>query len=154
MSEPKIELLDPPLAGGCQCGKVRYEVGMRPVGAHFCHCRMCQRAVGNVFAALAPVLREHLRWTTEPPQFFRSSTSAQRGFCAACGTPLTFAYDKSKWMCVTTGSLDHPEQVPPTIHYGVESRLPWLHANEDLPGEETSINYDMAGMTVFQFRDR
>ena len=152
MAEPKIELLDTPLTGGCQCGAVRYRVDMQPVGAHFCHCRMCQRAVGNVFASLAPVLKERLVWDKKPPQFFKSSTAAQRGFCAQCGTPLTFAYNQSRWICVTTGSLDEPARVPPTVHYGIESQVHWLHLHEELPREETSTNYDMKDMTVFQYQ--
>ena len=44
---------DEPLAmsGGCQCGAVRFRVtsfGRSSV----CHCRMCQKATGGLFAAL------------------------------------------------------------------------------------------------------
>lgn len=152
MAEPKIELLSEPLTGGCQCGAVRYAVAMQPVGAHFCHCRMCQRAVGNVFAALAPVLKDKLKWSRNPPEFFKSSTAAQRGFCPKCGTPLTFAYNKSKWICVTIGSLDDPARVPPTVHYGIESQVHWLHLHEELPREETGVNDELKTMTVFQFQ--
>ena len=152
MSEPTIELLQAPLTGGCQCGAVRYELGMKPVGTHFCHCRMCQRAVGNVFATLAPVHKDQVRWPKGAPAFFRSSSAAQRGFCPKCGTPLTFAYDSSKWLCVTVGSLDDPAQAKPTIHYGVESQVHWLHLHEELPREETEVHDDMKGMQVFQFQ--
>jgi len=62
MTEPAFEPLKAPLSGGCQCGAVRYESSMKPVGTHFCHCRMCQRAVGNVFATLAPVHKDKIRW--------------------------------------------------------------------------------------------
>jgi hypothetical protein len=151
MTEPEIIPLDPPLTGGCQCGAVRYALHMQPVGAHYCHCRMCQRAVGNVFAALAPALKEKIEWTTRPPDFFRSSSAAQRGYCSKCGTPLTFAYDQSKWMCVTIGSLDVPEKVPPTKHYGIESQVHWLNLNDVLPREETGINYNMKDMAIFQY---
>ena len=37
--------------GGCQCGKYRYEMDVLKWG-HVCHCRMCQRATGGLFAAL------------------------------------------------------------------------------------------------------
>ena len=43
--------------GGCQCGAVRYEAAGPPSRTHFCHCRMCQKALGNLFAALAPFKR-------------------------------------------------------------------------------------------------
>ena len=150
MTEPVIELPETPMRGGCQCGAVRYEIAMQPVGTHFCHCRMCQRAVGNVFATLAPVHKDRLRWTQGQPSMFRSSSAAQRGFCEKCGTPLSFAYDKSKWICVTVGSLDEPNRVKPTIHYGIESQLHWLQLHEELPREETEINEDIRNMTVFQ----
>ena len=39
------------LSGGCQCGRVRYEASVDSFDAYWCHCRMCQRAVGNVAAA-------------------------------------------------------------------------------------------------------
>jgi hypothetical protein len=43
------------LTGGRQCGAVRYALSALPEDAHFCHCRMCQKAVGGPFAALAGV---------------------------------------------------------------------------------------------------
>jgi hypothetical protein len=144
-----------PLTGGCQCGAVRYELTMQPKGVHYCHCRMCQKAVGNVFATLVPVKREHLRWTEKEPAFFASSTVAKRAFCAACGTPLTFAYDKSPWICVTLGSLDQPALVLPEIHYGIESQVPWLKVDDALPREKTKEGElaPTAGMTNHQHAD-
>ncbi len=141
------------LSGGCQCGAVRYEVSMRPQGVHLCHCRMCQRAVGNVFAALAPVKRSALRWLDEEPAQFASSTVARRGFCPHCGTPISFAYNESEWIALATGSFDDPAALPPTIEYGVESRLPYLHPREDCEQQETGASYGYtSGMIVQQFQ--
>lgn len=138
------------LSGGCQCGAVRYRLGMKPRKVHYCHCRMCQRAVGNVFASLVPVQKTALSWEGESePSFYRSSSMATRGFCARCGTPLSFAYDKSEWIAVTTGSLDQPDRVRPEIHYGVESQVPWLRINDDLPRERTDES-QLAGIVSYQ----
>src|SRR4029077_9281282 len=115
------------VTGGCQCGAVRYRLSMQPQRTHFCHCRMCQRAVGNVFAALTGVHKDKLEWTQGAPAFFASSSLAQRGFCAKCGTPLTFAYNEAEWIYVTLGSLDEPTITRPEKHFGIESQLPWLH---------------------------
>jgi len=152
MAEPEIELLSTPMRGGCQCGAVRYELSMKPVGTHFCHCRMCQRAVGNVFATLAPVHKDRMRWTKGTPSLFRSSSAAQRGFCEKCGTPLSFAYNESRWICLTVGSLDEPGGVKPTVHYGIESQLHWLQLHEELPREETTVNEGMKNMAVYQYQ--
>ncbi len=129
------------ITGGCQCGAVRYTLARVP-DTEFCHCRMCQRAVGNVFAALSMVAKDELRWTKGKPAFYRSSSVAQRGFCRECGTPLTFAYDDRLRIEVTTGSLDDPEIAPVQEHFGVESRLSWLHVNEDLPHHRTGESAD------------
>jgi hypothetical protein len=128
------------LTGGCQCGAVRYALHAAPEGAHLCHCRMCQKAVGGPFAALAPVREADLTWTRGRPAIFRSSPVAERGFCAACGTPLTFRYLRKGWIDVTIGSLDRPAEAPPELHYGVESRLAWLDGLAALPARPTGAN--------------
>lgn len=143
-----------PVTGGCQCGAVRYALSAQPGGAHFCHCRMCQRAVGGPFAALAGVTRSQLSWTRGQAAVFSSSSVADRGFCSACGTPLFFAYKDGDWISLTIGSLDHPEAHPIEIHYGVESRLPWLQLCDGLPEEETAASETsaakLAGMVSHQ----
>ena len=128
----------PPVTGGCQCGAVRYALSSPLKDAHFCHCRMCQRATGGLFAALAAVPKADIVWTNGAPKFFPSSSVAVRGFCAHCGTPLTFAYLNGPNLCVTIGSLDHPENAPIANHYGVESKAPWLKFCDGLPEVETA----------------
>lgn len=127
-------------SGGCQCGAVRYALYALPEGTHLCHCRMCQKAVGGPFAALAPVRHRDFAWTRGAPSTFLSSTEAARDYCAACGTPLTFRYLDSAWIDVTLGSLDRPAAVAPGQHFGVESRLAWLDALGALPSETTELN--------------
>ncbi len=69
------------ITGGCQCGQVRYAISGPLFGAHICHCRMCQKAFGNFFAALAGVKKSDLRWTMGKPAYYRSSSIVRRGFC-------------------------------------------------------------------------
>lgn len=141
------------ISGGCQCGGVRYRSAMAPQNVHYCHCRMCQRAVGNIFATLVPVRKDKVTWTGTPT-FFQSSSKAKRGFCAACGTPLSFAYDDSDWICFTLGSLDDPGAVRPVIHYGIESQIPWFHLEDGLPWEATEeASQFLSGLVSFQRRD-
>lgn len=140
MQDPRSKLL----VGGCQCGAVRYRAEGQPRKVHYCHCRMCQRAVGNVFAAFVPIRKDQLTWEGTP-SLFRSSSIAERGFCSRCGTPLSFAYDKSGWICLALGSLDEPTAVRPEAHYGIESQVPWLHFADDLPRERTNES-EVSGM--------
>jgi hypothetical protein len=124
--------------GGCQCGAVRYAFYVPLENAHVCHCRMCRRATGGVFAALAGAAPENFAWTRGTPAFFASSSLAKRGFCEKCGTPLSFKYDTANARIYTTiGSLDHPEQVTLVKQFGIESQLPWVRFCEDVPAERT-----------------
>jgi hypothetical protein len=152
MTNPK----QPVLTGGCQCGAVRYALYAEPEGASVCHCRMCQKALGNAFAPFAPVRAADFRWTRGKPSVYRSSPIVERGFCRDCGTPLSFRYTDGDWIDVSIGSLDHPDRVPPVKHVGTESRLPWLHLADDLPSSRTenSMRPDrIAEMQTFQHPD-
>jgi hypothetical protein len=125
------------IVGGCQCGAVRYRVTARLRNPHICHCRMCQKAFGSYFAPLAAVQRQALEWTRGEPALYRSSEAAERGFCADCGTPLTFAYVDQAMICVSLGSLDDPAAVAPRRAYGLESKLPFFAELGALPGTRT-----------------
>jgi hypothetical protein len=131
---PKAELA---MTGGCQCGAVRYALFETPVST-VCHCRMCQKAVGGPFAALSKVPIAQFAWTRGEPASFQSSSAAERHFCAACGTPLTFHYLDADEIEVTTGSLDTPAQVPITTNVGVEGRLPWI--DRLMPGQLPEVS--------------
>jgi len=125
-------------SGGCQCGAVRYAFYAPLENAHVCHCRMCQRATGGVFASLAGGTLGDFAWTRGTPTFFASSNLARRGFCERCGTPLSFKYDTpAARMYTTIGSLDRPEEVELIKQYGIESQLPWVKFCEDVPAERT-----------------
>jgi hypothetical protein len=126
------------LTGGCQCGAVRYALYAEPQSSDICHCRMCQKATGNLFMAAAGVPLADFAWTRGEPVWFQSSSLAERGFCARCGTPLAFRYVGRPKMTITIGSLDEPARVPPRDQIGVESRLPWLDEVLRLPGKTTA----------------
>lgn len=122
------------MTGGCQCGRVRYEARIADDDAYLCHCTMCRRATGGVSIAFKNVKKVDLTWTTQPPDHFASSPIAQRGFCSACGTPLTFEFPDSENMDLTVGSFDDPSRFVPRHNFSVETMLPnWLHP-ADLPG--------------------
>ena len=121
------------LEGGCQCGRIRYSVQVHDDGAYLCHCRMCQRATGGVSIAFKNVKKAELYWTHEPDRY-ASSPIAKRGYCRACGTPLTFEFPDSEHLDLTLGSFDTPGLFRPTHHFGVES---WHEAWLDTGGLPT-----------------
>ncbi len=114
------------ISGGCQCGAIRYYVSAVTDTSHICHCRMCQKAVGNFFAALVGVPKDALSWTRGEPATFMSSEHVARGFCGRCGTPLFYEYILGVDLALTTGSLDDPSRFPPKDQFGMEAVMPWF----------------------------
>jgi hypothetical protein len=130
------------ITGGCQCGAIRFATTELFDNARICHCRMCQKAVGNFFAALVSTPKECLIWTRGTPARFMSSADVERGFCAKCGTPLF--YDPLKWdeISLMIGALDNPAAVKPISQDSVESRMPWFHEIVSVPTKGTSEDID------------
>ena len=130
------------VSGGCQCGRVRYSAVIDNDEAYLCHCRMCQRATGGVSIALKSVSRNNVTWTTCEPDRYPSSPIANRGFCSACGTSLTFEFadEQSTEMDLTVGSFDDPYRFQPVSHFAIESRHDdWLDTS-GLPGKRSEDN--------------
>ena len=97
---------------------------------------MCQKFSGAPILGGTTLPTKALHFTKGSPKYYRSSNIAERGFCATCGTALVYRGligQWTKWAMVFTASLDQPEKFPPTYHLGVESAMPWLDINDDLP---------------------
>jgi hypothetical protein len=121
--------------GGCQCGAVRFRID-GPLGdASVCHCRMCQKAFGNVYAPLVSLGTADLTWTRGVAARFKSSNYVERGFCSACGTPLF--YEAPDGIALAIGAFDHPETIVPVAQFGVEGKLPFADAIPSLPNRHT-----------------
>ena len=121
------------LTGGCQCGAVRYAAVVDSRDGYYCHCRMCQRASGNVAAAFCNGPKSALSITHGQVAHYMSSPFGRRGFCRNCGTPLTFDYLEGANIDLTLGSLDDPARILLTSHFGVESRVPGWVPDDGLP---------------------
>ena len=132
----------PIYTGGCQCGAVRFRVEGALHHASICHCRMCQKAFGSFYAPLATVNEGTLRWTRGEPKRFRSSSIATRGFCAECGTPLSFEADDG--VALAIGAFDDPASVAPDKQWGIENKLPYVDALHDLPGQRTEDDEEVS----------
>ncbi|ADU12761.1 GFA family protein [Asticcacaulis excentricus] len=128
--------------GGCQCGAVRFRVEGELGHGSICHCRMCQKAYGNVFAPLVSVREAMLLWTKAEPKRFQSSNLVQRGFCPDCGTPLT--YEAPDGVALSIAAFDDPTDIAPVIQFGTEGRLPWVNGLHNLPERTTLEDVEAA----------
>ncbi|MBS0411073.1 MAG: GFA family protein [Proteobacteria bacterium] len=141
--------------GGCQCGAVRFAVE-GPLGrASICHCRMCQKAFGSPFGALVSVPVAELIWTGERGRF-QSSNKVTRGFCAGCGTPLTFEWGET-YIDLAIAAFDRAGEITPAIQLDRESRLLWIDHVAALPGrppqEAEAAAARMAKIVSYQHPD-
>ncbi len=137
--------MNDPKYGGCQCGNIRFVANSLLDNPHVCHCRMCQKAVGNFFAALVGVPLKDFTWTRGTPALFKSSELVERGFCADCGTPLFFKHAEKKHISISIGSFDYPETIPLEFQLGMEGRLPQVDQLSNLQDYGTTEEADSEG---------
>ncbi|KQT54185.1 aldehyde-activating protein [Aureimonas sp. Leaf454] len=126
----------PVYTGGCQCGAVRFRVEGALGRASICHCRMCQKAFGAFYAPLVNVDDDTIRWTRGEPSRFASSDLVRRGFCSACGTPLT--YEAPDGLALAIGAFDDPSTVAPILQFGTEAKLAYVDRLHQLPARGTA----------------
>jgi hypothetical protein len=123
-AKPKL-----PQTGGCQCGKVRYEITQEPQSVYTCHCTACQRLTSSAFSMGLVVAETALRLSgIEPKPLQRVADSGRintRLVCPECGS----------WICgvprdgvvrVRAGSLDDTSWLRPTRHIWTRSKQPWI----------------------------
>lgn len=124
--------------GGCQCGAVRWR-GRAPVtNLCFCHCESCRRASGAPFVAWGTFSVPGFEIVGGSLAEQASSPRVRRGFCAACGTSLTYFHEgRAGEIDVTLASLDDPSQLVPERHIWVADKLPWVTLADGLPQYET-----------------
>ena len=123
-----------PRAGGCLCGALRFEARGAPKWVAHCHCASCRRATGSPFTTFAGFRREDVTFLGGEPRRRRSSPGVTRGFCAECGTPLS--YESERWpdeVHLYVCSFDAPAAFSPQAHVNMADSLTWLRLADDLP---------------------
>ena len=120
------------ITGGCYCGEVRFSASPKVRVRTNCHCGNCRRAAGAQAVAWITVKRSQFQFEKGTPRRYQTETGAWRTFCDHCGTSLTYEHDKRPdEIDITTGSLDHPEDFPPTKDVYPEERLRWVELIRD-----------------------
>ena len=116
-----------PITGGCYCGEMRFRAAHPTLYQVNCHCANCRRAAGAQAVAWITVKSSGFEFEKGTPKRFRTDTGAWRTFCGNCGTSLTYENDaRPGEIDITTGSLDHPEDFPPTRDVFPEEKLSWV----------------------------
>ncbi len=127
------------VTGGCLCGSVRYESGQPPFRTGYCHCRMCQKSLGNIFGTSAFFLHEDFRFTSHEPQWYKSSKDVKRGFCGKCGSPIAYQHRDVSHIAIWVGTMDEPERFEPEVHWYSDTKIPWVDIHADLQDATQSL---------------
>lgn len=93
--------------GSCLCGGVRYSISgpLRSIVA--CHCIQCRKTSGHYVAA-TQCAAVHLRIEGDTLMWFKSSDTAERGFCRRCGSSLFWRRFGNGFVSIWAGTLDGP----------------------------------------------
>jgi hypothetical protein len=123
--------------GRCLCGSLQFEVRGRQLWVAHCHCHSCRRNTGSAVATFVGFKSDQLTYIRGERKFYASSPGVRRGFCAECGTPMT--YEAERWpdeVHVHISTLDSPEDFRPQLHVFFAERIPWMELEDDLPRYE------------------
>jgi hypothetical protein len=125
-----------PQTGGCQCGKLRYEITEELRSVYTCHCLDCQRLTSSAFSLGVIVPETGFRLIgIEPRHLSRIADSGRvtvRLVCPECGS----------WVCGTPrggevrvrgGTLDDTSWLRPNRHIWTRRKQAWVTFPE---GEE------------------
>ena len=126
-----------PITGGCLCRAVRFTASATPIRVRQCWCRDCQYwaagsgTVNAMFETASVKLEGKLSTYVSQAD---SGNTMTRGFCSACGTPVTSASSAHpNFVILRVGTFDDPTIVAPAMNIWAESAPHWAHLDPELP---------------------
>jgi hypothetical protein len=122
--------------GGCLCGAVRYRIRGALRGIIACHCSQCRRTSGH-HAAMTSAPAANVELTNAAGLvWYRSSDTAERGFCNVCGGNLFWRQFGRDTMSITAGTLDTPTRLAVEEHIFIADKSDYYTIDDDLPKQQ------------------
>lgn len=119
--------------GGCLCGGVRYRIRGPLRGVIACHCSQCRRTGGH-HSAMTSAPSANIELTaSDRLVWYRSSDTAERGFCSGCGGNLFWKLAGRDAISITAGTLDAPTHLAVEQHIFVADKSDYYTIDDDLP---------------------
>ena len=121
--------------GRCLCGGVRYQVRGPLRGVIACHCSQCRRTSGNFVTATVAQNAVLALNSAGTLAWYRSSESAERGFCSRCGGNLFWRHTTpgTTTTAIKAGSIDPPTRLRLARHIFVGSKSDYYDITDGLP---------------------
>jgi len=126
------------LQGGCHCGAVRYEISGEAKHVALCHCNDCRKSSGAPMVSWAAFPEDAFTVTKGDITTFNSSGKTIRGFCAKCGTGISYRNEDflPGIVDIQSVTLDDPDSLAPTAHIQTAERLAWMEKAHEIPAFE------------------
>ena len=121
------------VSGGCYCGKVRYRAKLVSSEITECHCSQCRKQSGHRYATTGTKSGDVEIEGAENITWFRASSSAERGFCSACGSHLFWRSSTNDEMAILAASIDEPTGLRLVGHIFVEDKADYYKITDGLP---------------------
>jgi hypothetical protein len=120
-------------SGGCLCGGVRYTVRGELRDVIACHCSQCRRTSGHHVAMTSVPTGNLTLDASDSLAWYRSSPSAERGFCRVCGGNLFWRPEGEGTTAITAGTLDLPTGLKLVEHIFVDDKGDYYQIDDGLP---------------------
>lgn len=132
------------MTGSCLCGVVTFTADEPATDMKHCHCSMCRKSHGSLFATYTRVTGLQYTSGEDSVANYRSSEALTRHFCSHCGSVLPEDVQSDGQCNLPAGLLDSDPGTRPEQHIFTESSLAWYDITDDLPqingyGEHSSL---------------
>lgn len=125
------------LTGGCSCGFVRYELLVRPMFVHCCHCVDCQRSTGSAFVLNAIIETSAIKVGRGQPvavEVPRDDNVHDIHRCPKCQVAVWSDYGRRPNLrFVRVGTLDEPNALQPDVHIFTRWKVKWVNLPKGTP---------------------
>ncbi len=131
-------------SGSCLCGKVAFTIDGELSNMSHCHCSICRKIHGSLFATYIRATGVSFLRGQEYVQTFKSSPEFERAFCGECGSVLpepsisesADGNEQDGVFYVPAGLLDSDPEIRPESHIFCESKSEAYTIHDDLPQKD------------------
>ncbi|MGH2919336.1 MAG: GFA family protein [Solirubrobacteraceae bacterium] len=123
-----------PLAGGCGCGSVRFEITAPLVAAAYCHCTRCQHRTGAAAGASALVVTGSVEVTAgaDALRAWAPGDGFEKVFCGDCGSAVFGRQPTTGEIAIVRlGAIDGDPGIRPSVRQFVAYAAPWEPIPDD-----------------------
>ena len=121
--------------GQCLCGGVRYRVSSPLRDVITCHCSQCRQTTGHFVAATQALASDLHLIESGTLRWYRSSGTAERGFCERCGGNLFWrrTAPDARHVSIMAGTVDTPTGLRTVQHIFTADKSDYYELDDGVP---------------------